>query len=265
MAKKNEKSKPDSKEETGSTTTETTDVVIEQESLDSSREERMKKLAGEEKEFPVTNLTLAEASRLGMTFIRENLVDGQIFSINPTQFMFLDMPELGISLNSENYKWEYKEDSVMEDAIPRLIHAVNNGALILGDTLMKAVEKKWSGHTVNADEYLVLPFNQLRDKLVDLMARPNKTDEDGYTYSPLIDIKYLIQEERNSKNRAKYIRMLENAHQRTPGSPEFVIDDNEYERAEAQYEERKKNQMSVQGAVKATGAEDVPPDSNFTV
>jgi hypothetical protein len=265
MGKKNTNNSESDKKDTGASTTETTDVVLEQESLDASREERLKKLAGDEKEFPVNGITMAEASRLGRSFIRENLVDGQIFSMNPTQFMFLSMPELGIDLNTANYTWTYKEDVVMEDFVPRIVSAVNSGALVLGDIDMKPVVKKWSGHTIKADEYLDLAFNSLRDKLVTLMGRPNKVDDEGYTYSPLIDIKYLIQEERKGRNRANFIRMLENAHQRTPGSPEFVLDDEAYERAETQYEERKKNQMTVQGAAKATGAANIPADSTFTV
>lgn len=192
-----------------------------------TKDERVARLAatinGKVYSFPYNeyeNVNIAQ--QLALTFVSQNLKDGQIFSMNHVRHAFFFLPECGIDLNGANYKCEYKEGSLTRDQLGYLIAALRSADLMVGDSQLKVVKPKPATSEVDCRELLTRPMESIRASVVKILQKQQKVDDVGVIISPGIDLKALLNYETKHDNRKPVVKLLNSALDQIGGMVEFL-------------------------------------------
>jgi len=193
---------------------------------DLSEEQRLAKAAatinGKVYTFPYNKPDSLQMSlALAKSFVVENLVPGQILTVNLHMNAMLFLPELGVTLNVETPHYEIPED-LSEGQKVFIAEKLRNGALWLGEFEVKKKEMAIATSKIDQKQTLDQPIRELRQELKDLIGKGTKVDQDGTLVSPAVDIKALLEYERENQNRKDYVDLLKRALNKIHGAVEFI-------------------------------------------
>jgi len=200
-------------------------IELDDESTDTGTKEYLASVVnGFRYYFPVGHCrSFSEAVQLGSNFIKENLIDGQIFSINPQRLTpFLFIPECGIALNPSNATWIYRKAEVSPVGVVSIVTAVRSGDLVLGEYGITKVVPKMKKAALDHHAILGMNYEAIRAKVIELLNSQVQISEMGEVYSPGVELKALLKLESQLQNRDKVKNLLNEALKRVGGMIQYA-------------------------------------------
>jgi len=179
-------------------------------------------LNGKVYQFPYNKPDSLQVSlALGGQFVPENLLPGQIVTVNLQKNGMLIWKELGITLNASNPHYTVPEDA-SESLKIFITKAILTGGVWLGKFEVTKKPLAVATSTIDQKEFLDKPIRELREDLRELIGKGTRVLDDGTVVSPAIDIKALLEYERSNQNRKDYTDLLRRALNKIHGAVEFI-------------------------------------------
>ena len=212
--------------------------------------------------FPVQETrSFSEALQLGSGFIKANLKDGQVFTMNATKMSpFLFLEDGKIVLNPGNPCYTYKQGEVDPMGVNTLVAHVRNGDLVLGDQNVTKIVPKVMAPKVDLTEILSKDITSLREYLKSLLEKRTQITNLGEIICPGVEIKALKEAEQRGQSRKNYLDALDKSLHEIGGMIEYIdseVVDKELEKKKEE-EEKVKEKWNNRAAYGSTGPSDGP-------